>query len=178
MIENKTMKIEKLADQPINRKETNEKNEQPDGYSFSLAPPTGLEPVTSWLTVMRSTDWAMEEYINVGVFLFSQAASSQLSSALLSLTSVFGMGTGGPSASSTPTYLYLFYFLLWGLLVTRAGLEPALPPWEGGVLTAWPTGQLFSWVRAGFHQLFLFGAPSGVRTRDTLIKSQVLYQLS
>ena len=30
---------------------------------FLLAPPTGLEPVTSWLTVMRSTDWAMEEYI-------------------------------------------------------------------------------------------------------------------
>ena len=29
---------------------------------FLLAPPTGLEPVTSWLTVMRSTDWAMEEY--------------------------------------------------------------------------------------------------------------------
>ena len=28
-----------------------------------VAPPTGLEPVTSWLTVMRSTDWAMEEYI-------------------------------------------------------------------------------------------------------------------
>ena len=54
----------------------------------------------------------MEEYINVGVFLFSQAASSQLSSALLSLTSVFGMGTGGPSASSTPTiYLHLFTFL-------------------------------------------------------------------
>ena len=54
----------------------------------------------------------MEEYINVGVFLFSQAASSQLSSALLSLTSVFGMGTGGPSASSTPTiYLHLVTFL-------------------------------------------------------------------
>ena len=65
---------------------------------------------------------------NVGIFLFFRAVASQVSSALLSLTSVFGMGTGGPSASSTPTYLYLFYFLLWGLLVTRAGLEPALPP--------------------------------------------------
>ena len=146
MIENKTMKIEKLADQPIYRKETNEKNEQPNGYSFSLAPPTGLEPVTSWLTVMRSTDWAMEEYINVGVFLFSQAASSQLSSALLSLTSVFGMGTGGPSASSTPTIYYLYF--LFRVLVTRARIELALPPWEGGVLTAWPTGQ-FSSARAG-----------------------------
>ena len=28
-----------------------------------MAPPTGLEPVTSWLTVMRSTDWAIEEHI-------------------------------------------------------------------------------------------------------------------
>ena len=49
----------------------------------------------------------MEDYINVGVFLFSQAASSQLSSALLSLTSVFGMGTGGPSSQSTPTVFRL-----------------------------------------------------------------------
>ena len=39
----------------------------------------------------------------VGIFLFSRAVTSQLFSALLSLTSVFGMGTGGPSASSTPT---------------------------------------------------------------------------
>ena len=28
-----------------------------------MAPPTGLEPVTSWLTVKRSTDWAKEEYV-------------------------------------------------------------------------------------------------------------------
>ena len=26
------------------------------------APQVGLEPTTSWLTVMRSTDWAIEEY--------------------------------------------------------------------------------------------------------------------
>ena len=25
-------------------------------------------------------------------------------------------------------------------LVTRTGIEPMLPPWKGGVLTAWPTG--------------------------------------
>ena len=31
--------------------------------AFSLAPPAGLEPATSWLTVMRSTDWAKEEYL-------------------------------------------------------------------------------------------------------------------
>ena len=41
----------------------------------------------------------------VGIDLFSRAVSSQVSSALQSLTSVFGMGTGGPSALKTPTYL-------------------------------------------------------------------------
>ena len=40
-----------------------------------------------------------------GIYLFSQAVSSQLSSAQVSLTSVFGMGTGGTSPSSTPTDL-------------------------------------------------------------------------
>ena len=62
----------------------------------------------------------------VGVDLFSRAASSQVFSALLSLTSVFGMGTGGPSTLISLTS----------------------------------------------------GAPSGIRTRDPLIKSQLLYQLS
>ena len=87
--------------------------------SLVVAPPTGLEPVTSWLTVMRSTDWAMEEYrakhpfgcmLCVGISLSFRAVTSQVFSAPLSLTSVFGMGTGGPSASSTPTILlYLFF---------------------------------------------------------------------
>ena len=36
--------------------------------------------------------------LNVGVDLFSRAASSQVSSARMSLTTVFGMGTGGPSS--------------------------------------------------------------------------------
>ena len=34
----------------------------------------------------------------VGIDLFSQEAALQLSSARVSLTTVFGMGTGGPSA--------------------------------------------------------------------------------
>ena len=34
-------------------------------------------------------------------------------------------------------------YLLVFLLVTRTGLEPMLPPWKGGVLTAWPTGLLY-----------------------------------
>ena len=77
-----------------------------------MAPPTGLEPVTSWLTVMRSTDWAMEEYIKVGISLFSRGVTTQVSSAPLSLTSVFGMGTGVPSTWSTPTVLTIYSFEL------------------------------------------------------------------
>ena len=63
----------------------------------------------------------------VGVDLSSRAVASQVLSAQVSLTAVFGMGTGGPSSLLTLTSI---------------------------------------------------GAPSGIRTRDPLIKSQLLYQLS
>ena len=43
-------------------------------------------------------------FLCVGTFLFSRAAARQVSSAQVSLTSVFGMGTGGPSPQSAPTY--------------------------------------------------------------------------
>ena len=49
-------------------------------------------------------------------------------------------------------------------LVTRRRVELLTPPWKGDVLTDWPTGQ--------------YGEPSATRTRDNLIKSQVLYHLS
>ena len=41
-------------------------------------------------------------------YLFFRAASSQVSSAQMSLTTVFGMGTGGPSLQSTPTHETLY----------------------------------------------------------------------
>ena len=40
-------------------------------------------------------------------YLFSRSVSRQVSSAQMSLTSVFGMGTGGPSSQSTPTHFSL-----------------------------------------------------------------------
>ena len=43
-----------------------------------------------------------EETYCAGAYPFSQAVPRQVSSARLSLTSVFGMGTGGTSASSAP----------------------------------------------------------------------------
>ena len=61
------------------------------------------------------TDWAKEEYKwwdtltcnvsqDVGYDLFFRSVSRQVFSALQSLTSVFGMGTGGPFALKTLTY--------------------------------------------------------------------------
>ena len=54
---------------------------------------------------------------NVGVALSSRAAARQVFSALKSLTTVFGMGTGGPSSLSTPTLFGIRcfpYFFLFG----------------------------------------------------------------
>ena len=48
----------------------------------------------------------------VGIALSSRAASSQVLSALMSLTTVFGMGTGGPSSLKTPTYVCAYYALV------------------------------------------------------------------
>ena len=45
--------------------------------------------------------------IYVGIDLFSRTVASQVSSAPHSLTSVFGMGTGGPCAIVTPTVVHL-----------------------------------------------------------------------
>ena len=88
-----------------------------------LVGPSGLEPPTSCLSGTRSNLLSYEpmwlvwlftlglqcrEQISllshcVGIELSSRAASSKVFSPLQSLTSVFGMGTGGPSAFVTPT---------------------------------------------------------------------------
>ena len=47
----------------ICRRQTSLKKALANCKCFFLAPPAGLEPATSWLTVMRSTDWAKEEYL-------------------------------------------------------------------------------------------------------------------
>ena len=50
--------------------------------------------------------------VDVGPGLLSRAVSGKVSSALHSLTSVFGMGTGGPCAFEGPTS---FRFILFSL---------------------------------------------------------------
>ena len=47
--------------------------------------------------------WGEIQNLCVGIDLSFQSVARQVFSALLSLTSVFGMGTGGPSALLTPT---------------------------------------------------------------------------
>ena len=71
---------------------------------INMAPPVGLEPTTHGLTVRRSTDWAKGECL-CWHYLSSRAVARQVLSARVSLTSVFGMGTGGPSQQSIPTHL-------------------------------------------------------------------------
>ena len=48
----------------------------------------------------------------VGIYLSSRHVAMQVLSARQSLTSVFGMGTGGPSALITPTYRSVFSTVL------------------------------------------------------------------
>ena len=54
----------------------------------------------------KKTTRICEWFFRVGENLFFRAVTSQVSSAPASLTSVFGMGTGGPSRQSTPTILF------------------------------------------------------------------------
>ena len=54
--------MEKEDKHPHNRIIKRKKPWKQGFQGYFVAPRTGLEPVTSWLTVMRSTDWAKEEY--------------------------------------------------------------------------------------------------------------------
>ena len=93
----------------------------------SMVGPSGLEPPTSCLSGTRSNllsydpmwlvwfshlvffrlgNGFIRSLTCVGIELFSRTVSHKVSSPLQSLTSVFGMGTGGPSAFVTPTMLF------------------------------------------------------------------------
>ena len=58
-----------------------------------------LSPFSS----ISGEDFTLPSTEDVGIELSSRAASRKVFSPLQSLTSVFGMGTGGPSAFVTPT---------------------------------------------------------------------------
>ena len=80
------------------------------------APQVGLEPTTTRLTagcsaieLLRNMKSGKTRQKGSGSDLSSRAVSSQVLSALKSLTAVFGMGTGGTS-SSLPPEMVLVYF--------------------------------------------------------------------
>ena len=54
-----------------------------------------------------SAEESHDSSADVGPDLFSRTVSSKVSSALRSLTSVFGMGTGGPCALKGPTLFFI-----------------------------------------------------------------------
>ena len=109
-------------------------------------------------------------------YLFSRPVARQLSSAVMSLTSVFGMGTGGPSCQSTPTRLSSLSrsaasrSLLCG---DPYGIRTHVNGVRGRCLNHLTNGPSIASA-----SLLSPGPPSGTRTRDPLIKSQLLYQLS
>ena len=157
-----------------------------------LAPQVGLEPTTLRLTVACSTGWAIEEYlcwrlpIVPGRFQPSIVGTSELNFRVRDgngwTLTVINTNLETKSLSFPlllPQSAKGSFLCLAFRLVTRAGIEPTLTAWEAAVLTAWPTGHICQFRSRSLRPLFwLCGAPSGTRTRDTLIKSQVLYQLS
>ena len=81
----------------VKNEERRNKKETTKVVSF-LAPQVGLEPTTLRLTAGCSTAELLRNIIESGGDLFSRAVARQVSSALKSLTSVFGMGTGVTSS--------------------------------------------------------------------------------
>ena len=130
----------------INKQEIRNHRLQAIISDFSLlAPPTGLEPVTPWLTVRCSTDWAMEE-CRCG--LKPQLETTR------------GQNEFWPR------------LLCWRVPIFPGRFQPSI----------FGTTELNFCVRNGNRWTLCVNltnsAPSGIRTRDPLIKSQLLYQLS
>ena len=79
---------------------------RPLGQLSNMAPQVGLEPTTVRLTAECSTTELLRNNGMPGDVLLSQGENPQLPSALRSLTSVFGMGTGVTFSLSPPDLFY------------------------------------------------------------------------
>ena len=70
----------------------------------------------------------MFSLFSVGIYLSFRAVASQVFSAQVSLTAMFGMGTGGPSLQSAPTERFPFGCIHTQMgVVHLQGLEPWTP---------------------------------------------------
>ena len=74
-----------------------------DSWRFTPSKASGNERPATCPPQAQKNHLLAQVVFCVGENLFFRAVSSQVSSAPASLTSVFGMGTGGPSRQSTPT---------------------------------------------------------------------------
>ena len=99
----------------------------------------GLEPITCWLQISCSANWATSAYIFISWFVISCSACDQLTS-FVDLSELSHIGV---------YYIYLSDYsdkrtLFWeSFSVTPTGIEPVLPPWKGDVLTAWPRSHIY-----------------------------------
>ena len=102
---------------------------------------------------------------SAGIDLSSRVVSNQVFSTRMSLTSVFGMGTGGTSLPLTPALQYISEAMLREIKRND--------PYGNRTHDYAVRGRRLSLLTNG-----PINAPSGTRTRDPLIKSQLLYHLS
>ena len=108
----------------------------PSMITKKMAPQTGLEPVTSWLTVMRSTDWAIEEHIPAMTYSPTKRISSTIGAGGLNYC-VRNGNRCDPSAIITRISLFSFF-------LPRKSLSPdSLKTTQCITSTFFPTLQLF-----------------------------------
>ena len=85
-----------------------------------------------WTLCVRKTDsLGFTKLYYVSADLFSRLVSKQVFSALQSLTSVFGMGTGGPSALEVLTMGYFKFKIQLTLSSKSSTLHSHNPNWFG-----------------------------------------------
>ena len=128
-----------------------------------MTPAVGLEPTTSWLTVMR---YYQLSYAGISFtfyhFTFNKLkmkfawrrpaltkGNPSLQSALRSLTSVFGMGTGVSFLLSPPHYL-----IIWVRVAhSKLDLKKIIVPYQVFILPFWlsPRSISISPLRTSLH---------------------------
>ena len=136
----------------------------------------GLEPITCWLQISCSANWATSAYSVFTCFIAQLAEHKLRLSAHLLLTRSISLNWA--------TSAYVFFLLraarkfhFPARKMTPRGFEPLLPPWKGGVLTAWPWSQIWILIsRSVLHvHHILLSSPSRARTYNTTVNSRVLY---
>ena len=132
------------------------KKKRVEYYSLlTLAPQVGLEPTTLRLTAACSTDWAIEEYLCWHLPIVPGRHQP----------SIFGTnelnfrvrdGNGWTLIVISTDWLWWKSHSIWRndllaipkvKMVTRRRIELLFSPWEGDVLTAWPTGHWWYTIR-------------------------------